>query len=230
MVLWDARAQEGKQPQAAVPVLGSSEQPGPPHAYAPVTIARHWHAVIAMQVEAGATPVVQLGGSANLLHSAAGLSALQMISASRTDPALPVLVVGGAGGAWTAALLGPRVLHTTAPSAYPAVYYGGEDAATRQVCLLTWVDGLDSSVYTPHPKHYQAMDAGLLQHRHPGQTAGAEAIALTLAAGNVPAGLPPVADGRGVQSAGWSLPETATWIGWTALAAAVILPLLALFA
>ncbi|MEX1019550.1 MAG: hypothetical protein WDZ49_07825 [Litorilinea sp.] len=205
----------------------------------PRAIAEHWQAVIATELEAGVTPILQAGGSVHFLPNAAALLALIQASARRDDPARPVVIAGG--GLWSAALFAPRVLHTQPGAAFPAVYYGGDDDATAMACVLTWIDGVTPSAYAVHPKLHHLFDAYVVPAHHPGTAVRADTLPLDVtgplavrgpldgAAFASGAGLADRAADRDTGGDTGDNPDgSADWMAWAILVLAVLLPLLAM--
>lgn len=89
-----------------------------------------WRADIKAHLEAGQTPVLQLGLDRLLLEGAPGLLALQTLAEQRDDITAPLALVSGTSPLWPAALLHGRPANR--PSRSPDIYpiYAGADVAT----------------------------------------------------------------------------------------------------
>jgi hypothetical protein len=99
-------------------------------------ILSSWQYELDAKLEAGETPLLNVGMSNLPLGMAPGLLALQALIARRVDVAAPVIVAGGNSPAWLATLVcRPRRASWQSPE--PSVLFAGADAATYMATLST---------------------------------------------------------------------------------------------
>lgn len=179
-----------------------------------------WQAQVDQALEAGQTPLLELGVNQRLVDGWAAQLALDAFNQTRTDIVTPTLLIGGSSALWPLMLLHPPLsitsVSTTSVPASPSLVllYGGADQATYMASVTT-VAGerlLASRLQT----------ADLPASMHPGlvpltnQTVPSPWSALGLPMITLP---PP------------SQPPTSVdpWLVWSALSLVVLLVLLALF-
>ena len=106
-------------------------------------IREAWRADIEARLEAGQTPVLSLGVDRLILENAPGLLALQTLAERRDDITAPVLLAGGTGPLWPAALLHGRP--ASRPPRSPDIYpiYAGADVATWMASHTLYAGGYD---------------------------------------------------------------------------------------
>jgi len=100
-----------------------------------------WRADIEAHLEAGQTPVLQLGLDREILEGAPGLLALQTSAERRDDITAPLALVGGTSPLWPAALLHGRPADRPprSPDIYPI--YAGADVATWLASYTLYAGG-----------------------------------------------------------------------------------------
>ena len=88
-----------------------------------------WQAELEFALEAGDTPLLQVGGSQQTLTGLTSANALAILAEHRNDLVRPVIVIGGASSVWLSALFqaSPANPHV----ATGAVLFAGTDNATR---------------------------------------------------------------------------------------------------
>ena len=93
-------------------------------------IREAWRADIEAHLEAGQTPVLQMGLDRLILEGAPGLLALQTLAERRDDITAPLVLAGGTSPLWPAALMHGRPADRPprSPDIYPV--YAGADVAT----------------------------------------------------------------------------------------------------
>src|SRR5687767_12792502 len=104
----------------------------------PTQLYNKWQSEIEAGLEAGQTPVIDLGSGSLLFGMLPTLVALQYLAVRRTDVTTPTLLVNGVNPLWTAALLqtGTRPDGRGAP--LPTVVFGGADTVTYMASLPTF--------------------------------------------------------------------------------------------
>jgi len=185
-------------------------------------IVERWQTEIEHQVEAGRTPILDLGVGGLTTDSAAALLALQLLAARRNDAARPMLLAGGPNSAWPALLLPPGGSPLGAPSAQgvfqPAVLYTGanlaEHAATTAI-LHACMDlpGSDS------PKDSGLVASAFQPGNRPGSLAAWEALPFLASRGETNAAL---------QVGERPADPTQDWLAWAVLLLALFLVILAI--
>lgn len=185
-------------------------------------IVERWQTEIEHQVEAGKTPILDLGVGSLTTDSAAALLALQLLAARRDDASRPVLLAGGPNSAWPAFLLAPGGSPLGAPSAQgvfqPWVLYTGanlaEHAATSDT-LLAAVDLPGSG-----PAKNSGLVASMFQPRNrPGSLAPWETLPFLHIRDETPAAL---------QYDEQPTDPTQDWLAWAVLLLALFLVILAI--
>lgn len=91
----------------------------------PQQITQQWQDDVEQSIEAGATPVMELGAGDMPIEDLASLLAVQRWSALRTDLTVPILPAGGLGPQWLAALLRPAPHLSEDSPPQPVVAYAG---------------------------------------------------------------------------------------------------------
>jgi len=88
-----------------------------------------WQAELEFALEAGDTPLLQVGGSQQTLTGLTSANALSILADHRNDLVRPVILIGGASSVWLTALFhsSPANAHVAAG----AVLFAGADNATR---------------------------------------------------------------------------------------------------
>ena len=96
-----------------------------------------WQAMLDERLEAGQTPLLDLGGPPQLLTSLPALTALCTFAASRVDITTPVVTTGGDGSLWVATLF-YALDERGKPRPHPLrLVYAGADAATIGATIAT---------------------------------------------------------------------------------------------
>lgn len=193
-----------------------------PNALATQPSAQAWQAQLEQGLEAGQTPLLELGVSERLLDGWAAQRAFDTFHQTRVDLLTPTLLIGGSSALWPAMLLQAADLSgPDRPAPALALLYGGADQATYMASVTTLaadrllagrflIDDLPASM---HP--------GLLPLTNPRAPLPWSALPLRLVN---PLPVVPAALGD-------ELGPTAVdpWLVWSALALVVLLVLLALF-
>ena len=115
-------------------------------------IIARWSADIDTHVEAGRTPVLDLGYSHNVLESTPAAIALQSLLDRRTDTALPVVVAGGSSQLWLAALLHDAETDPGRLSPGPLTLFAGADMATYMASLTTATSPVTRAIDSAMPR------------------------------------------------------------------------------
>jgi hypothetical protein len=116
-----------------------------PHQHTVPQIRQDWQQATEQAVEAGRSPLLELGMDRRLLNNLPRLHALTTWTMSRTDVSHPLLLTGDVDALWPVPLLYPtqpeQAGQKTRQSAAPAaqVVYGGADQATYLASLTTHV-------------------------------------------------------------------------------------------
>jgi len=177
----------------------------------PMALPAAWQADLEAGLEAGQTPLLDLGISASPLGGLPALSALHQLAADRVDVTMPLIVVGGSDAGWPAALL----LVTARPqrSSAAAIAYAGADWSSYLASL---------TVLTPHAPLGSGRNAATPASMTPLFMPSGQADA-SLRAEVLPFALVEAIDSSGQLTA---LPDD--WVTWGALGITVSLILLAL--
>ena len=88
-----------------------------------------WQAELEFALEAGDTPLLQLGGSQQALEGLTSANALDILAEQRSDLVCPVILIGGASSVWLAALFQSSPANTHVATG--TVLFAGVDGATR---------------------------------------------------------------------------------------------------
>ena len=97
-------------------------------------ILTHWQNEIEQKTESGLDPILELGASSQAADSAAALLALQLLAERRIDAARPIVLAGGAGATWLAALMQPFAQAAQGVST-PAIVYTGAGLAEHMASV-----------------------------------------------------------------------------------------------
>ena len=184
--------------------------------------AQAWQAQLEQGLEAGQTPLLELGVSQRLVDGWAAQRAFAAFQQTRVDLLTPTLLIGGSSALWPTMLLHvTEVAGTGSPSPALELLYGGADQATYMASITTLaaerllagrfqIDDLPASM---HP--------GLLPLTNPSVPLPWSALPLQQV------NPLPVAPA----TLGDELGPTAVdpWLVWSALSLVVLLVLLALF-
>lgn len=109
-----------------------------PNALATQRSAQMWQAQLEQGLEAGQTPLLELGVSQRLLDSWAAQRAFDAFHQTRTDLLTPTLLIGGSSALWPAILLqATEVAEKGSPSPALELLYGGADQATYMASITT---------------------------------------------------------------------------------------------
>jgi len=104
----------------------------------PTQLYNKWQSEIEAGLEAGQTPVIDLGSGPLLFGVLPTLVALQYLAERRTDVTTPTLLVNGVNPLWTAALLQAGARPNGRGSPLPTVVFGGADMVTYMASLPTF--------------------------------------------------------------------------------------------
>lgn len=178
----------------------------------------HWQNEIEQRLEAGVTPILELGVSSLTTDSTASLLALQLLAARRVDAFRPVVPVGGAGAAWLAVLMQPAPPPSAQGVPEPAVLYTGANLAEHMASLAL----LHSAGHLPAMD--RSRDAGPLSsyfqpQSQPGFSAPWETLPFLQAGAT---GAEPIRFDEG------GTEPTADWLAWAVLLLALLLVILAI--
>lgn len=103
----------------------------------PTQLYHKWQSEIEAGLEAGQTPVIDLGIGSLLLGSLPTLVALQYLAERRTDVTTPTLLTGAVNPLWPAVLLQARARLDGRGAPLPTVVFGGSDIVTYMASLPT---------------------------------------------------------------------------------------------
>ena len=181
-----------------------------------------WQTATDRAIEAGQTPLLNLGCVDAAVDGLPGLAALAEAQPWPLATEPPLAVAGGGSQLWLAALLRPNGPGLPERPTV-AVLFGGADAAT-QMASLNMMDAAQRSPLTREP---QQIPTGywrdLAPHSQPLSAAPWEALPMVLAdESQDPASQAATAKSPDEQ------PEVDGWVGWTALGLALLLVILAL--
>ncbi len=197
-----------------------------PHQHTVPGILEDWQHATEQAVEAGRSPLLELGMDRRLLNNLPRLHALTTWTMRRTDVSQPLLLTGDVDALWPVPLLyptppdqaGQNTGQNTAPTAQ--LVYGGADQATYLASLTTYVPqrlqcGALYAVDLP-----AAMQPLANPQSQPHVNATWQTLPLTLlsTATQSPPSNPPAAP---------ALDEP--WLAWAALVMIIALVLLAIF-
>jgi hypothetical protein len=116
----------------------------------PTQLYNKWQSEIEAGLEAGQTPVIDLGSGSLLFGILPTLVALQYLTARRTDVTTPTLLVNGVNPLWTAALLQAGAKPDGRGALLPTVVFGGADTITYMASLPTFkLERLGSPLRAP---------------------------------------------------------------------------------
>ncbi|MFN8488544.1 MAG: hypothetical protein U0350_13170 [Caldilineaceae bacterium] len=101
------------------------------------TLRQDWQTTIDASLEAGQSPVLDLGSSQQMLQGLPVLAALRSFAVQRVDVATPTLLIGGDAAVWLALLLQVRSPSEMRRSPEPALVFAGPDVATYLASLTT---------------------------------------------------------------------------------------------
>ncbi len=106
---------------------------------AAVTISTEWQNAIEAELEAGRTPVLDIGASNLILDDLGMLTALRILVARRVDVTAPVIIAGGNSALWLAGLMQrPPNTALHRPLA-PTIVFAGADRASYLATLTLFM-------------------------------------------------------------------------------------------
>lgn len=179
-------------------------------------LATTWQVAIETELEAGSQAVLGMETGPGILEGVVPLLALQMLAERRTDPTRPLLMAGGTGPAWLAALFTPP--HQKPPASPRVnVLFAGPDVATW-LASHALSAGSRPRAFQPQPTAMTtAMHDWLFPHQAALPTGRRETLPWWIV--NRPTAPPPDA------------PDPAQdWLAWISMVAVTLLLLLALVA
>ena len=181
-------------------------------------IVERWQAEIEHQVEAGATPVLDLGMGGLTTGSAAALLALQLLAARRNDAARPMLLAGGPNSAWPALLLPPGSPPSAQGVFQPAFLYTGANLAEHAATSAIFQAAVDMPG-AGRPKENALVASAFLPNNRPGSLAPWEALPFLDIQNKTNAAL---------QDGEQPADPTQDWLAWAVLLLALFLVILAI--
>lgn len=191
----------------------------PPSSYPMPLTGQAWQSQVEQALEAGQTPLLELGVNQRLLDGWAAQLALQGFTQTRTDILAPTLLIGGNSPLWPVLLLQPESSAGGSPPLH--LLYGGADQATYLASVTTlaaerWLAcGLQADALPT------SMSPGLAPLTNPSLPLSWAAMSLALLP--VPHPAPPTLEAEPAP------PAVDPWLVWSALVLVVLLVLLALF-
>lgn len=192
----------------------------PPSSYPTPMTGQVWLRQVEQALEAGQTPLLELGLNQRLLDGWAAQLALHHFVQTRTDILTPSLLIGGNSPLWSVLLLQPEPSAGGASAPPLHLLYGGADQATYLASVTTLaaerllaaglqVDALPAS-----------MAPGLAPLTNPSVPLPWAAMSLALLP--VPHPAPPTLEAE-------PTPPVDPWLAWSTLGLVMLLVLLALF-
>ncbi len=181
-----------------------------------------WQAMIEERLEAGQTPLLDLGAQPQLLTSLPALTALCTFAASRLDITAPVVTTGGDGSLWVATLF-YALDGRSEPRPHPLrLIYAGADAATVSATATTQSESLAHPALRTTEGSLISLQQQMAPARQPAAALTSEALPFLLTTPNIDQ-IPGQFTG---QSAGQSNIES--WLANVGLALALGLILIAI--
>ncbi len=179
-------------------------------------LATTWQVAIERELEAGSQAMLGMELSPGILEGVVPLLALQILAERRTDPTRPLLIAGGTGPAWLAALLTPPPRKQPASPTVNVLFAGADVATWLAGQALT--PGSRPRALRPQPTALTtAIHDWLFPHRAALSTGRQETLPWWIM--NRPPATPPDA------------PDPARdWLAWISMVAVTLLLLLALVA
>lgn len=181
-------------------------------------IADRWQNEIDHEIEAGGTPILDLGVGSLTTASAAALLALQLLAARRDDAARPVVIAGGPNSAWPALLLPPLPPATAQGVFQPTIFYTGATPAEHMASAAITHAAVDA------PGFGRPTDAGIVAAAfqpgtRPGSPAAWETLPFLHTYNHADASF---------EEAERAADPTADWLAWAVLLLALFLVILAI--
>lgn len=105
--------------------------------YLAFPIQRDWQTELDTSLEAGQTPLLDLGSSQQMLRGLPVLAALRTFVTQRRDVTAPILLIGGNAALWLALLFQVRSPAETRRSPEPTIVFAGADLPTYMASLTT---------------------------------------------------------------------------------------------
>jgi hypothetical protein len=185
----------------------------------PVTIYTEWQSEIEANLEAGRTPLLDLGGSNLILDDLCMLAALRTFVARRVDVTAPVMIAGGNSAFWLAVLMQMQPISALRRPLAPTIVFAGADRASYLATLTMFVPDRSSEsghmpqsapanmapLFTPYTQTRASLPWDLLPF-----AVTEEALAFTRSPGSQ------------------RTASIDTWVGWAAIGLTLLLILLAL--
>jgi hypothetical protein len=173
-----------------------------------------WQAELEFALEAGDTPLLQVGGNQQTLAGLTSANALEILAEQRSDLVCPVILIGGASSVWLAALFqsSPANAHV----ATSTVLFAGVDGSTRIASSASAANARSRLRRSPGDAPTGFVEL-LLPDAFPGAPFGWDALAPSIVAMGV---LP-----SEIQAANQPVASHADWLAW--LGTGITLALLA---
>ena len=139
----------------------------------PQQIIQHWQDDVEQNMEAGTSPVLELGAGDLPTDDLSALLGVQRWSSLRTDVTTPFLPAGGLGPLWLASLMRPvpRYIEASPPEA-AVVYCGSNEAEYLMTVSLLHAatEGHGSTVVTPASRRTAIPISYFAPHSQPGMS------------------------------------------------------------
>lgn len=161
-----------------------------------------WQAELEFALEAGDTPLLQVGGSQQTLAGLTSANALEILAEQRSDLVRPVILIGGASSIWLAALF--QSSPANALVATGTVLYAGADGATRIASSASAANARSHLRRSPGDAPTGFVEL-LVPGAFPGAPFGWDALAPSV----LEVGVPPE-----MQSAHQPVATHADWLAW----------------